>query len=516
MEQCPKCGRKIEGDAIFCPGCGERIVPEFSSEMNESATAVRTQPGESITENQPVTGGSTVTGTPVEQKKKSMMPLVIILSAAGGAAALILIIFFLRSFLFARVNKPVVKEAEVEEVTREVQPAPEKESASAPDPAEEEVKEEPLWYDKEGIHRYELVISDASWSEAFEECLAKGGYLAHINSQEEFAFVTARIRQEDKTDITFWLGGSRDNPSDGYRWINPDRSVGDEPLDAEENMGYWLPGEPSYAGDDEEGVMQKETCIDLLHRSSDDRFYWNDVPEDVIATAPYLSGKFGYICEYEDTEGSASDNYETLILGAWDLPGSNRMYMNFQPDGTVFGYEYMDDSYWIEGDTLIINSSYYEERRYFTITQLDQSWLGLLETDSTGMPLYGDEVVYGYRNDSPEWYTDPALEIQDFGNWILKDMNDDGLDGEWKGLYFNDGCFELFYGEPDLMLDGNIDWTMAATYCPGALIARDGKMDVYYEPGKVSLSYDYRIEGDTLFVRDSSGEHEFYKKVNHY
>lgn len=488
MEQCPKCGRKIKGDEVFCPGCGERIAPE--------------------------------------QKKKSILPLVLILAAAGGVAVCLLIVFSLRASSQVEVEREAeinaMEEAAAMEAAAPAEAIPTE--AAAPEEeselAEEEIAlsaepEEEIFKGSDAIHRYELVLSDKSWSAAFQECVSRGGSLANIDSPEEYAYITNQIRKEGKTDITFWLGASSDNSTGEYRWISSDNGAGEESLEAPKYLGYWLPGEPSHEGEDEGGSRQAETCMDLLYRSSDDRFYWNDVPEDVVATAPYLSGKFGYICEYDEAEEDAS-RMETLILGNWLLPGSNRMYMDFSPEGKVFGYEYIDDPYFIEGDTLIVDQSYSNERLYFTIVLLDGNWLGLSETDSTGRTADAENAVYAYRSDSPEWYVDPALCNDDYGKWVLKDMSAEGLDGDIKGLSFRGGFLEEYYGQPDLTDGGNMDWAMASTGCPGAVIARDGKISVYDGPEKVLFSYDYRIDGDSLFIRDDTGEHEFIQHVNRY
>ena len=45
-------------------------------------------------------------------------------------------------------------------------------------------------------HTYELIVSDGGWEEAFNGCIARGGYLATIETLEEFEEITAQIEAQ--------------------------------------------------------------------------------------------------------------------------------------------------------------------------------------------------------------------------------------------------------------------------------------------------------------------------------
>lgn len=40
--------------------------------------------------------------------------------------------------------------------------------------------------------------------------------------------------------------------------------------------------------------------MNMFHMRSEDRWVWNDAPDDLIAAVNTYSGTVGYICEYEE------------------------------------------------------------------------------------------------------------------------------------------------------------------------------------------------------------------------
>lgn len=58
-----------------------------------------------------------------------------------------------------------------------------------------------------------------------------------------------------------------------------------------------LSGEPSYQGETPE---DQEMYLNMFYRGKEERWVWNDVPNDIIAVVNSYSGTVGYICEYEN------------------------------------------------------------------------------------------------------------------------------------------------------------------------------------------------------------------------
>lgn len=150
-------------------------------------------------------------------------------------------------------------------------------------------------------HRYELIVEDLTWTEACKACEEKGGYLATLTSREEFERVQEQIISEEKKAVTFFVGANRVDRF-GFGWLEPGKPEGYSMLDLYNALfaGFWLEGEPSYEGITEDGREVKEEYVSILYRSSDERCYLNDVPEDILSAAPSYGGRIGYICEYDE------------------------------------------------------------------------------------------------------------------------------------------------------------------------------------------------------------------------
>lgn len=151
-------------------------------------------------------------------------------------------------------------------------------------------------------HRYELVVEDITWTEARRACEEKGGYLAALTSQEEFERIQEQILSEGKTSVTFFAGAANKENTFGFTWLEPGKEHGYNMLDLYNALfaDYWLEGEPSYTGLTEDGQEVKEDCVSLIYRSSANRCYLNDVPDDILSAEPSLAGRVGYICEYDE------------------------------------------------------------------------------------------------------------------------------------------------------------------------------------------------------------------------
>lgn len=173
---------------------------------------------------------------------------------------------------------------------------------------EEENKSDDDNTNENEIHEYEFYTEDVSWEEAWKLAADKGGYLAHINSEEEYNLITDKISKLSDSALCYFIGGKREGSDKSYYWFNQDGSHGEKELTEDEGCKkFWLEGEPSYT-DSTSGAEEK--YLDFLYIKSKDKWFLNDAPNDMIAASKSWSGKIGYIVEYDSKTSVADDTTE--------------------------------------------------------------------------------------------------------------------------------------------------------------------------------------------------------------
>lgn len=327
---CPICNKEIPNESVFCPECGGKI-PQQSQNQNIGIFCPECGTG-----NVPNARFCEKCGTPLfqpdiqekdeqterwqpENKKPGgekafliagLFLLLIAIVMGGGFAAYHFVGRPVREVVQQSnadsadstegdsAESDATKDGGTEEKTeKETKTEDTSETETRTEEDSEEEEEEKYDPKEGGIHRYEYVISDCTWEQAYSECLKKGGYLVHINSKEEYNYILNEITKKQLDRVHFRIGAKRNTNSKEYYWVNEENQLYGDKVNSPAYWcsSEWMTAEPSF---EDNGTM--EMYLDIFYYQGMSQWVWNDVPNDIVAVVPAYAGKLGYICEYED------------------------------------------------------------------------------------------------------------------------------------------------------------------------------------------------------------------------
>ena len=150
--------------------------------------------------------------------------------------------------------------------------------------------------DNNNLHTYEVITGDVTWQEAYDDAIARGGYLARINTYNEYKAIVDLIGT-DYGKYHLYVGSNRHEGDKEYYWVDTDGTYF-YTLINESSSWYdsiWYDNEPSFSDGDLDIV---ENTLSLFKVSG--KWWLNDTTDDFNANyGNQYSGLIGYIVEYE-------------------------------------------------------------------------------------------------------------------------------------------------------------------------------------------------------------------------
>ena len=134
--------------------------------------------------------------------------------------------------------------------------------------------------------RYEAFKEDKTWTDSNAACMSRGGHLVTLTSEKEEQQVISLV--ESKGIDFVWIGGYTSERDDGIfaHWVTGEKWSYDN----------WFPGEPPHTD------LDGEPEFYLMLWKIQGQWSWNDERDDLFSSSEAvkkMSGKTGYVCEYE-------------------------------------------------------------------------------------------------------------------------------------------------------------------------------------------------------------------------
>ncbi len=127
--------------------------------------------------------------------------------------------------------------------------------------------------------RYEIIVSDVSWTEARDSAASAGGHLVVINDEAEYRKVLEMAKEKGVSYV--WLGCRRVDGA--MTWLD----------NAQVDYWPWTPGEPSFV----DGEVSEDY---LMLSKRGDEWGYNDNRNDPAGDYPeYYSGRVAYVIEFD-------------------------------------------------------------------------------------------------------------------------------------------------------------------------------------------------------------------------
>lgn len=133
-------------------------------------------------------------------------------------------------------------------------------------------------------HNYYLCLSNMKWTEAYNWCIAKGGYLATVTSQEEWDIIKQLLAKNGA--VSCWLGAK--STSGSWEWVTGE----------EFSFSDWLTGQPDRAGEKEFYLGNYEGRMMYSYK-------WNDFSEKSAYIGGFIFERpFLYTITYDLNDGT--------------------------------------------------------------------------------------------------------------------------------------------------------------------------------------------------------------------